>query len=155
HYESEVVIFKGGCYQASQDTGESPDNRNHWRCLAAPGRDAKSFRHRGTYTQDSHYEAFDLVALNGSTFLCLHSAAGLCPGEGWQLVSAPGKRGAAGDRGPQGERGPSGVAGPPGKDAAQITGWRIDRASYAAFPMMSDGTDGPPLELRALFEQFQ
>ena len=30
----------------------------------------------------------------------------------------------------------------------------IDRASYVATPVMSDGCDGPSLELRGLFEQF-
>jgi hypothetical protein len=35
-----------------------------------------------------------------------------------------------------------------------ISGWKIDRARYLATPLMSDGSDGPPLELRELFEQF-
>jgi hypothetical protein len=39
--------------------------------------------------------------------------------------------------------------------AARRSGdWKIDRASYVATPVMSDGCDGPPLELRGLFEQF-
>jgi len=33
-------------------------------------------------------------------------------------------------------------------------GWKIDRARYVATPIMSDGSEGPPLELRGLFEQF-
>jgi hypothetical protein len=35
-----------------------------------------------------------------------------------------------------------------------ILDWEIDRASYHAVPIMSDGTLGPPLALRALFEQY-
>jgi hypothetical protein len=31
---------------------------------------------------------------------------------------------------------------------------RVDRARYLATPLISDGNEGPPLELRALFEQF-
>jgi hypothetical protein len=33
-------------------------------------------------------------------------------------------------------------------------GWKIDRERYVATPVMSDGRDGPPLEMRGLFEQF-
>src|SRR6516164_10122110 len=44
-YEGSVVTYDGGSYQALRDTGEPPDNEAHWRCLAAPGRDAKSIRH--------------------------------------------------------------------------------------------------------------
>jgi hypothetical protein len=32
--------------------------------------------------------------------------------------------------------------------------WQIDRPNYQAIPAMSDGTEGPPLELRGLFVQF-
>ena len=35
-----------------------------------------------------------------------------------------------------------------------IRDWKIDRARYVATPIMSDGSEGPPLELRGLFEQF-
>ena len=38
--------------------------------------------------------------------------------------------------------------------APAITGWRIDRAAYAAVPLLSDGSEGTPLELRGLFKQF-
>jgi hypothetical protein len=31
---------------------------------------------------------------------------------------------------------------------------RLDRDNYTAVPVMSDGREGPPLELRSLFEQF-
>jgi hypothetical protein len=49
--------------------------------------------------------------------------------------------------------GPRGAKGEKG-DSAEIVGWRIDRENYVATPVMSDGKDGPPLELRGLFEQF-
>jgi retron-type reverse transcriptase len=32
--------------------------------------------------------------------------------------------------------------------------WRRDWERYQATPLMSDGSEGPPLELRPLFEQF-
>jgi hypothetical protein len=37
---------------------------------------------------------------------------------------------------------------------ATIRDWKIDRTRYVATPIMSDGNEGPPLELRGLFEQF-
>jgi hypothetical protein len=150
-YEGSVVTYDGGSYQALRDTGEPPHNEAHWRCLAAPGRDAKSIRHRGTFKEDSEYTAYDAVALNGGAFLALHDKPRPCPGPGWQLLSAPGKRGAAGEPGPQGDRGPGG---PPGKDATTIACWTLDRAAYSATPVMSDGSSGSPLNLRGLFEQF-
>jgi hypothetical protein len=64
---------------------------------------------------------------------------------GWQLIASQGKRGAAGEKG---ERGPTGSSG------ATIRDWKIDRAHYVATPIMSDGSEGPPLQLRGLFEQF-
>jgi hypothetical protein len=152
YYEGSVVTYDGGSYQALRDTGEPPDNETHWQCLAAPGRDAESLRHRGTFKEDSKYAAYDVVALNGGSFLALHDKPGACPGPGWQLLAAPGKRGVAGERGPQGDRGPAGVAGPPGKDAATVVRWDIGRAAYTITPVMSDGTSGAPL--RGLFEQF-
>jgi hypothetical protein len=153
-YEGTVVTYDGGSYQALRDTGEPPDNEAHWRCLAAPGRDGKSLRHRGTFKEDSEYAAYDVIALNGGSFLALHDKPGACPGPGWQLLAGPGKRGVAGERGPQGDRGPAGIAGPPGKDATTIACWTLDRAAYTVTPLMSDGTSGPPLNLRSLFEQF-
>ena len=83
--------------------------------------------------------------------LALHDKPGQCPGPGWQLFASPGKRGVADERGPQGELGP---AGPPGKDAVKLVRWTLDRATYTATPVLSDGSCGPPLDLRALFEQF-
>jgi hypothetical protein len=154
-YEGSVVTYGGGTYQALRDTGELPDNQTHWRCLARPGRDAKPICHRGTFRGDGEYAANDAVALNGGSFLALRDKPGPCPGPGWQLLAAPGKRGGAGERGPQGDRGPAGIAGPPGKDAATIVCWTLDRAAYIVTPVMSDGSSGPPLNLRGLFEQFQ
>jgi hypothetical protein len=152
YYEGSVVTYEGGSYQALHDTGEPPDNEAHWQCLAAPGRDAKSFRHRGTFKDDAEYASHDIVALNGGSFLALHDKPGVCPGPGWQLLCAQGKRGATGEPGP---RGPTGIAGPSGVNAAAVVGWNIDRAAYTIVPIMSDGTTGAPLNLRELFEQFQ
>jgi hypothetical protein len=74
------------------------------------------------------------------------ATTGDCPGDGWQAQCMPGKKGAPG---PQGERGPAGPAGP------TIKSWQIDLDRYQATPLMSDGSEGPPMDLRGLFEQFQ
>jgi len=68
------------------------------------------------------------------------------PGDDWQLLVAHGAKGEKGVQGSRGERGPSG----PG-----IARWLIDRRSYEAKPILSDNTEGAPLDLRELFEQFQ
>jgi hypothetical protein len=75
-------------------------------------------------------------------------------GSGWQLLAAAGGDGRDGATGPRGERGERGSIGPRGEPAPTITGWRVDRASYTAVPLLSDGSEGAPLELRGLFEQF-
>jgi hypothetical protein len=74
-----------------------------------------------------------------------------CLGSGWQLLASQGKRGAAGEKGERGAQGPQGN---PGLSGATIRGWQIDREKYVATPLMSDGRDGPPLELLGLFQQF-
>ena len=44
-----------------------------------------------------------------------------------------------------------GLQGDPGLSGATIRDWKIDRARYVATPVMSDGSEGPRLELRGLF----
>jgi hypothetical protein len=66
----------------------------------------------------------------------------------------PGKRGVAGLKGERGERGPKGDPGERGQAAPAILSWLLDREHYTAMPLMSDGTEGPPLNLRPLFEQY-
>jgi hypothetical protein len=94
----------------------------------------------------------DVVALNGGSFVALKDKPGPCPGSGWQLIASQGKRGVAGEKGERGPPGPRGDAG--ASSSATIRDWKIDRARYLATPIMSDGSDGPQLELRGLFEQF-
>jgi hypothetical protein len=147
HYAGDVVAFDGGTFQAKRDTGQLPSHAD-WLCLATAGRDGESITVRGTFDETANYRRLDVVARNGGSFVALKDAPGPCPGSGWQLIASQGKRGAAGERG---ERGPKGDAGATG---ATIRDWKIDRARYIATPVMSDGSEGPPLELRGLFEQF-
>jgi hypothetical protein len=62
--------------------------------------------------------------------------------------------GEKGESGPKGERGERGFIGPRGEPAPTITGWRVDRVAFAAVPLLSDGSEGAPLELRGLFKRF-
>ena len=143
-YAGDVVAYDGGTYQAKRDTGQPPSHAD-WTCLAKAGRDGESFTVRGTYNPADTYAHLDVVAYNGASFVARKNAPGSCPGPDWQLLAKIGKRG---ERGLQGETGPRGTAAPTIRD------WQIDRARYVATPIMSDGTQGPALELRALFEQF-
>jgi hypothetical protein len=101
---------------------------------------------------DEVYKRLDIVVSDGDSFIAKHDDPGICPSDGWQLLSEhgrPGRKGETGERGIRGERGEKGEPGP------SIVSWQIDRERYRASPLMSDGTVGPMLELRPLFEQFQ
>jgi hypothetical protein len=49
------------------------------------------------------------------------------------------------------ERGLRGLA---GRDAFTWVGVKVDRASYSLVAVMSDGSEGPTIPLRGLFEQY-
>jgi hypothetical protein len=95
---------------------------------------------RGTHNPQAEYSVNDIVAKDGGTFVARNDNPGPCPGPGWQLMAKQGQRGVAG---PKGDRGP------PGKT---IDGWIVDRSTYVITPHFNDGSLGPPLELRELFE---
>ena len=147
YHEGDVVAFGGSTYQAKRDTAQAPGTAD-WTCLARAGRDGASLTVRGTYDPRDAYAYLDVVAYNGASFCARKSAPGSCPGPDWQLLAKIGKAGPRGERGIKGQRGERGEAAP------AIHAWEIDRARYVATPIMSDGSSGPALELRALFEQF-
>jgi hypothetical protein len=149
HYRGDMVMHRGSTYQARCDTAREPPHED-WICVAyagvdgRDGRDGRSLNMRGTFKAGESYLAPDIVALNGSSFVAKKDNPGPCPGPGWQLIASQGKRG------DKGERGLQGIPGVP----VVIQQWRLDRDNYIAVPVMSDGREGPPLELRSLFEQF-
>lgn len=51
--------------------------------VGAPGNDGRSFNVRGTYDGATVYDRFDVVTLNGASFVALADGAGLCPGDDW------------------------------------------------------------------------
>jgi hypothetical protein len=99
----------------------------------------------GTYNATVRYRALDVVALNGASFAARVDDPKQCPGADWQLVASQGKAGKPGADGRDGK---------PGRDAPRITEWLINRENYTVTPIMSDGSRGPPLELRPLFARF-
>jgi hypothetical protein len=165
HYEGNVVIFNGGTFQAKRDTACHPlvldAVHDDWLMLAAPGRDGKdgkngvdgrSLRVCETYDAKAEYHELDVVAANGASFVARCDNPKQCPGPDWQLLARQGQRGIAGEKGTKGDKGDPGQV---GARAPIITAWRLDRGKYTAVPIMSDGKDGPPLELRGMFKQFQ
>jgi hypothetical protein len=154
HYAGEVVVYEGCAYQAQRDTARAPSHDRDWVCIAVAGRngvDGRSPTVRGTFDPNVSYKKLDIVALNKGSFITRRDDPGPCPGNGWQLIAA---HGAPGDKGPPGPRGERGAQGAKGEPGASIVDWQIDRPNYQAIPVMSDGTEGPPLALRGLFEQF-
>jgi hypothetical protein len=157
HYDGEVVTHDGSLYQALKDTAKTPGT-DEWICLANRGLDGKDGRHgedgislniRETFDPKETYEELDVVTLDQKWFVAKHNHPGMCPGPGWK--SGPGI-GKTGKPGPQGERG---LKGDPGPAPIEIVEWDIRASTFEAFPIMSNGTLGPPLSLRELFAQFQ
>jgi hypothetical protein len=145
-----------GTWQARCDTARPPPH-DDWICIAAKGVDAAMPQVIGTFNEAAVYQRLNIVALGGSSFIARRDQPGPCPGEGWQLIASagkPGKPGPKGERGERGEPGALGARGQPGAAAPTIVGWKIDRKTYAAIPVLSDRSEAPPLELRSLFEQF-
>ena len=151
HYAGNVVTKSGATYQATKDTAEPPESGKDWVCLARGGVDGCSPRVRGLFSDSETYKELDIVAVNGSSFIAKTASPGPCPGPGWQLLVSQGKMGPKGERGFAGEKGERGPAGASG----MIQKWQIDRANFTAIPILADGREGPPLQMRDFFEQFQ
>jgi hypothetical protein len=147
YHEGDIVVFAGGCYQAAKDTARAPGAQD-WVCLARSG---DSLTPRGAYDGRADYRCLDVIMVDGSSFVALKDHPGPCPGTDWQLLAS---RGSRGDRGLKGERGLPGPKGDAGASGATIRDWKLERERYVATPIMNDGSDGPPLELLGLFQQF-
>jgi hypothetical protein len=100
----------------------------------------------GLYDAAREYRKYDLVTLHGAEWRARQDTPGALPGDGWALAAK------AGERGKRGEIGPAGMRGLQGNPAPVIVEWAV--RDYRAVPVMSDGSAGPPLDLRALFEQY-
>jgi hypothetical protein len=153
HYTGDVVSHDGSVYQARKDTGKEPGHQD-WILLARAGRDGCDGctpNVCGIFDAYKTYARLDIVECDGASYLARRDDPGFCPGDGWQILSRPGRRGDIGEIGPRGRKGERGAH---GKAAPFVINWTLDRKNYRAIPTMSDGRAGKPLELRGLFEQF-
>jgi hypothetical protein len=66
------------------------------------------------------------------------------------MISRQGRQGRKGET----VIGPRGAKGEKGEPGTTLHSWQLDPERYRVSPLMSDGTVGPMLELRRLFEQF-
>jgi hypothetical protein len=105
-------------------------------------------RLRGSFDVAAEYLAHDVVVRNGSSFVALRDRPGVCPGEHWQLVASKGNRGERGVPGPRGQ------VGGRGEPAPTIKTWLVDKKTFRASPILTDGTVGAALELKGLFQEF-
>jgi hypothetical protein len=121
----------------------APGERGERGLPGDPGVDGHTlFNIRDTYDAAETYLMGDVVTLNASWFVARKDEPGPCPGPDWK-AGPSGRKGEPGPRGQRGEVGPV------------IAGWDIDRKRFVAVPILNDGSKGPPLNLRPLFEQFQ
>jgi hypothetical protein len=151
-YAGDLVVHGSSSWQALEDTATTPEEGSTvWRLIAAAGRDAKPWRMRGTWRGDAAYETGDVVVSDSASFLALTADPGPCPGAGWQMLVAP-RRGPRGEKGDTGSRGP---VGPPGSTAPVQTAWKVDAEAFVVWPVYSDNTIGPQLDLRDLFVEYQ
>jgi hypothetical protein len=144
HYKSDIVTHKGSTFQATCDTAREPPHRD-WVLLAAAGLDARMPEILGTYQEGKQYDKFNIVAVNGSSFIARVDQPGNCPGEDWQLIASAGRQGKQGMKGERGEKGEKGVG---------ILGCEIDPSGYSLIIRMTDGTKLPVINLRSMFEQY-
>jgi integrin beta 3 len=141
-YEGDLVTHAGSLYQARRDTGREPPH-DDWIVVAACGEAPYVGEVLGLFDPKGTYRKFDLVTFNGSEWRAKRDNPGPLPGDGWQLAGQAGSRGKAGDRGERGDRGPAGPS---------IIDWAMK--GYHAVPIMSDGSLGPALDLREVFELY-
>lgn len=147
-YENYLVTHRGSTYVALRDTAAEPPHED-WALIAERGLDAPVGEVRGLYKPDEQYRKYDVVAFNGGEWRAKRDDPGELPGEGWAMSARQGKAGPPGEKGERGVRGPGGL---PGAAAPTIVEWIRD--GYQIAPMMSDGSTGPALDLRGLFEQY-
>lgn len=110
----DAVTDDGSLWIATAETDQKPGGEG-WRLAVRGGRDGRSFNIRGTYVETGAYKHLDVVTLNGASFAARRDNPGICPGDGWQLIAAQGKRG-------QVEK----VKGEPGKPGASVQRMDVD-----------------------------
>ena len=144
----QVVSYDGATYQSLRDTAQKPGGSD-WICLAVADKDGITPRVRGTFSANIRNSiSLRAVAARSSRVATILVPVPVTAGNSLRL---PGKKGDRGSPGPRGETGPKGEQGPPGPI---IASWEVDHEHYRARATMSDGTDGPTLDLRGMFERY-
>jgi len=95
------------------------------------GKDARPWRHHRLHNPETCYEAGDVVAHDGGSFVALQDDPGPMAGQGWAQLAARGARGKPGERG---------VSGPPGREGREGRG--IDDITDDGETMIVTLTDG-------------
>jgi hypothetical protein len=145
----DLYAHNGAAWSAQCRTASEPKDGEHWQCVSAPGKDGENgrgFRPRGIWSSAKTYRELDVVSHNGGAWAARRDDPGVCPGEGWQCFSMPGKRGPAGETGARGEKGD-------GVGLLRISAWAIAEG-YLAIPELSNGQIGAALDLRPVLERF-
>jgi hypothetical protein len=147
-YQAEFVSHEGALWQARRDTARTPGASDDWICVCRAGRDAVTPIVRGTFEVGIAYKHLDICVSDGAAFIACKDDPGLCPGDGWQMLSRQGRRG------PRGERGECGPAGPKGEPAVmpQLISSEIDE-NYNLTILRSDNSL-EIIPLRDAFERF-
>jgi hypothetical protein len=128
--------MQGAAMVDRRDYRESPVRPWEHKRGGAGASVGQPFTHRGAFTTGATYAAMDIAMVNGSAFIAPRDNPGSCPGPGWRLLAAVGKRG------------------PKGNPSPTISSWDVDARSFTVTPLMSDSTRGPRLELLGLFREF-
>jgi len=109
-YEGLMVSLQAGLAGIRNGEPGPPGERGE---QGQQGLSGLSFRIRGTWIEINEYRALDVVALGGASFAAKRDDPGPCPGDGWQLIAAQGKRGHQGEQGLEGAKGDRGEPGLP------------------------------------------
>lgn len=119
YYEGDLVLHELSTWQACKDTAMEPSLQNfgdtlEWMLIAAAGQDGRDAREGevcGLWDEAREYRKFDIVSLDGGSFCAVRDNPGPCPGDGWRMSAARGKRGPPGKDGERGLQGATGRAG--------------------------------------------
>jgi hypothetical protein len=96
-------------------------------CRSQHGCEGRSPNVCGTYDAHGKYKKLDSVALDAAAFIARRDNPGICPGDGWQLLSRQGRPGRRGETGERGVRGEKDERSEPG---ATVVLWQLDRERY-------------------------
>ena len=90
HYEGDVVTRAGALWQAQCDTVHAPPHED-WGAPCARWPRCGDADSLGAYDACGKYKKLDIVVSDGAAFIAKRDDPGICPGDGWQLMSSTGQ----------------------------------------------------------------